>query len=314
MRENSATTIAELKKLKGVRDVAIGPLPWADGAGNAKFEENEVKNFSSLYVDNGFLPMMDIELRLGRNFDANRPADFENTIIVNEALVKKLAIENPIGLTIEISGSKKEIIGVMADFYMNGAVSMIKPIVLYPSKTNFSRFLIKIHPTEMAATFAGINKIWSEYDKRNYFKPEFLDDVYATRFSDIQRITFIINGVPVAIVGISLFGLFSLVVFHSAQRVKEIGIRKVLGASINQILLILSKPYALMIVLSTLVALPVGYYLMDEVLNTFPNRITLDGSFGIITVIAILVFSILVIFGRGLSASRANPVDILRSE
>ncbi len=315
MRRSSEYIIQQLKKMSGVEAVAIGPLPnGIDGSSKVKYNDIVVKNVSRLHTDEGFLPMMEINLESGRNFDLAHATDFKNAIIINRELAKRLQLENPVGSTIEMSGLKKEVIGVVNDFYAQGAVSRTGPLILFPSKNRFSRFMIKVNPENMSETLKGINSFWSNYDPRNYFKYQFLDEAYAKRFSQLERITLVINGVTVAIVTISLFGLFSLVLFQVTQKIKEIGIRKVLGASVAQILMTLGKPYVWVISFSTLAAIPLSYFFMNQVLNKYPNRIDLDSSFGIMTVVLVLVFSGLIIISRTLMASRANPVDVLRNE
>jgi len=251
----------------------------------------------------------------GRNFDPEISSDFDNSIIINESLAKKLEMEDPIGATLLFEGSTKRVIGLIKDFHIMGSLSTVRDLMLTPLLSGrVNKLLIKVNAQNMASTLGQIDAIWDQFDYKDSYQYQFLDDAYEAKLSRLQNLTLIINGVTTAIVIISLFGLFSLVAFQTSQRIKEIGIRKVLGASSNNILIILAKPYAWLILLSSLVSIPLAYYFMGNALNGYPNRIDLDASFGVITVISILSFSALVLLSRALSTIRTNPVDILRNE
>ncbi len=316
MEKDVPLILHEIESISGVEKVTTGPTPSRSSTAyvNLEYEATELKYVKTIQSDENFLPMLEIPLLEGRNFDLSRPSDFENGIIINETLVEELGLKNPVGATISYSKTQKKIIGVMADFHIDGVMSTPQSLVLSPVKNELNDLLIKVSPKNIAGTLNQINEIWSRFDEKNVYQYQFLDDAYATQLSSVKRITLIINGVTVAIVAISLFGLFSLVVFQTSQKVKEIGIRKVLGASVSHILLILSKPYALVVLLSTSIAIPLAYSFMDDALNKFPNRINIDSSFAIATIAFVLLFSGLVVLSRGLAASRRNPVEILRNE
>ena len=315
MRKIVPVILQKIKNVSGVEAVTMGSMPGgASGFNTLEYEAIRLKNIPRIQTNEDFLSLFKIPLLEGRNFDPARTSDFEKGIIINSALVKQMGLENPVGTTILFSKFPKEIIGVMADFYVSGAMSNIRPLILSPVKDKAINLLIKVSSENMAGTLDQIDEIWNLYDYKNAYQYQFLDDAYETKLDLVKRITLIINGVTVAIVAISLFGLFSLVVFQTSQKVKEIGIRKVLGASVSHILLILSKPYALVVLLSTSIAIPLAYSFMDDALNKFPNRINIDSSFGIATIAFVLLFSGLVVLSRGLAASRRNPVEILRNE
>ena len=321
MGKNVPLILHEIESISGVENVTMGPTPSRSSMdyNTLEYEAKELKYIKTINSDENFLPMLEIPLLEGRNFDLDHPSDFENGIIINHTLVKELGLRDPIGTIILSSNfshpkTPKKIIGVMADFYVEGVMSTTQSLVLSPVKNGLNDLLIKVSPKNMAGTLDQINEIWRRYDYKNAYQYQFLDDAYGDKLNSVKRITLIINGVTVAIVVISLFGLFSLVVFQTSQKVKEIGIRKVLGASVSHILLILSKPYALVLLLSTSIAIPLAYSFMDNALNKFPNRIDLDSSFGTVTIAFVLLFSALVVLSRGLAASRRNPVEVLRNE
>ncbi|KOF03706.1 hypothetical protein OB69_05305 [Roseivirga seohaensis subsp. aquiponti] len=316
MSERHQVFLQEIKNISGVEGVTMGPLPGGGfGFNTLEYKGKTFKNVPRVETDESFITMLEIPLLAGRNFDPEISSDFDNSIIINESLAQKLEMENPIGRTLLFEGSTKTVIGLIKDFHISGSMSTVRDLMLTPLISGrVNKLLIKVNAQNMASTLGQIDAIWDQFDYKDSYQYQFLDDAYEAKLSRLQNLTLIINGVTTAIVVISLFGLFSLVTFQTSQRIKEIGIRKVLGASANNILFILGKPYAWLILLSSLVSIPLAYYFMGNALNQFPNRIDLNASFGVITVISILGFSALVLLSRALSTIRTNPVDILRNE
>ena len=317
MLERPHVFMQEVKNISGVEGVTVGPLPeGAFGFSTLEYEGKTMKYAPKVETDENFISMLEIPLLAGRNFDPEIPSDTENSIIINEMLAKTLGLENPVGATVLSDGSTKRIIGLIKDFHITSARHQVRELMLAPmlSSGRVNNLLIKVNAQNMASTLGQIDAIWDQFDYKDSYQYQFLDDAYEAKLSRLQNLTLIINGVTTAIVVISLFGLFSLVAFQTSQRIKEISIRKVLGATVNNILFILGKPYAWLILLSSLVSIPLAYYFMGNALNGYPNRIDLDASFGVITVISILSFSALVLLSRALSTIRTNPVDILRNE
>ena len=316
MTERPQVFMQEVRSISGVKGVTTGPLPGgASGFSTLEYQGKTVKDISRVDTDENFIPTLQIPLLEGRNFDPLIASDVENSIIINESLAKKLELKNPIGTTLVMNGDNVRVVGLIKDFHIMGPMTPVGELILKPRISGrIDNLLIKVNAQNMASTLGQIDAVWDQFDYKDTYQYQFLDDAYEAKLSELQRLTLIINGVTTAIVVISLFGLFSLVAFQTSQRIKEIGIRKVLGASANNILSILAKPYAWLILLSSLVSIPLAYYFMGNALNGYPNRIDLGASFGVITVISILGFSALVLLSRTISTIRTNPVDILRNE
>lgn len=315
LRADGPVVMNQIRNLKGVVTATKGPMPFGgDGSASVAYEDIKLRSVAKAHVDGDFLPLFGIDVINGRNFDNTRLEDFDNAIMINEALANALEVEDPVGQIVEMADRPMKVIGVFKNFYIDGALSDESPLLLYPTRDRFSRVLIKLKPGNPTQTLAALEEIWQPYLGRNLFKYDFLDQAYANRVSRLQRITLIVNGITVAIVTISLFGLFSLVAFHISRKLKDIGIRKVLGASAAHILLILSKPYMAILLLSSAMALPLAYYLMREALSKYPHQISLGPGYGTMAFLAILTLSALVILSRALAAIRTNPVDILRNE
>lgn len=315
LRKDGPVIMSQVRNLGGTAAATKGPMPFGgDGSASMAYEDKKIRSVARANVDAEFLPLFDIEIVSGRNFDSNRLEDFGNAIMINKALAEALELDDPVGQMVEMADRPVKVIGVFENFYINGALSKEQPLFLYPTRDKFSRVLIKLKPGDPTETLASLQEIWQPYLGRRAFKYDFLDEAYANRLSKLKRITLIVNGITVAIVTISLFGLFSLVAFHISRKLKDIGIRKVLGASAAHILLILGKPYIATLLLSAAVALPLAYYLMREVLSKYANHISLGPEYGTVAFLAILSLSALVILSRALAAIRTNPVDILRNE
>ncbi|GAB5524815.1 MAG: ABC transporter permease [Roseivirga sp.] len=315
LRGDGPVVLNQVRSLGGVAAATKGPMPFGgDGSASVAYESKKLRSVAKAHVDADFLPLFGIEILGGRNFDGNRLEDFGNTIMINKALAEALELDNPVGQMVEMADRPVKVIGVFDNFYINGALSKESPLFLYPTRDKFSRVLIKLKPGNPAETLASLEEIWQPYLGRTAFKYDYLDEAYANRLNKLQRITLIVNGITVAIVIISLFGLFSLVAFHISRKLKDIGIRKVLGASAAHILLILGKPYMAILLLSTAVSLPLAYYFMQEVLSKYPHRIHLGPGYGTAAFLVVLLLSALVILSRALTAIRTNPVDILRNE
>jgi putative ABC transport system permease protein len=316
MSKNPQVFIQEIKNISGVEGLTIGPLPFgASGSNSLEYQGNVVKSASRVETDENFIPMLEIPLLAGRNFNPEIVSDATNSIIINETLAKSLGLENPIGAAVQFAGTPKTVIGLIEDFSISGAMTPVAELAVTPLLSNrMGSLLIKINAQNMASALGEIDKVWDEFDYKDAYQYQFLDDAYEAKLNELKNVATIINGMTIAIVVISLFGLFSLVAFQTSQRIKEIGIRKVLGASTNHILFILGKPFAWLIVLSSLVAIPLSYFVLGNALNQYTNRIELDASFALITVTIILCFSTLVLLSRVFSTIRTNPVDILKEE
>lgn len=316
MRKTPEVFVQRVKSLRGVEGVTMGPMPGgAFGFNTLTLNDLELKYVPRVETNEDFLPILKIPLLAGRNFDPRLASDQENAIIINETLTQELGLDDPVGTTVLFEGRPKTIIGLIKDFYIMGPRYQKRSLMLTPLISGrVNNLLIKVNSQNMASTLSEIDEIWDEYDYKSALQYQFLDDAYAENLGQIKATTTIINGITIAIVVISLFGLFSLVAYQTSRRMKEIGIRKVLGATGSNILLMFGKPYAWLILISSSAAIPLAYSLLGKALDKYHNRIELDFSYALITVLAIVTFSVLVIISRALLAVRTNPVDILKDE
>ena len=266
-------------------------------------------------IDYDLFKTLDIKLVAGREYNREFPTDQKEAVIVNEALVKKFGIEDPVGKTITYGGSSKErtIIGVVQNFHFRSLHHTIRPAVL-PLSTSTGRLLVRIHPENVPGTIAFIKEQWEKIAPNHAFRFSFIDEDLDKQYRKEERWNLMIQYATGFAIFIAALGAFGLAALATTRRTKEIGIRKVLGASQAQILSLLSREFVLYIALSSLIAFPIAYYATNQWLQTFAYRTEL----GIGAFLLGSVFMFLVVFTtvttQTLKAARANPADALRDE
>ena len=266
-------------------------------------------------IDYDLFKTLDIKLAAGREYDREFPTDQKEAVIVNEALVKKFGIEDPIGKTITYGGLSKErtIIGVVQNFHFRSLHHKIRPAVL-PLSTYTGRLLVRIHPENVPGTIAFIKEQWEKIAPNHAFNFSFIDEDLDKQYKKEERWNQMIQYATGFAIFIAALGAFGLAALATTRRTKEIGIRKVLGASQTQILSLLSREFVLYIVLSSLIAFPIAYYATNQWLQTFAYRIELGIGAFLLGSIAMFLVVLTTVTTQTLKAARANPADSLRDE
>ena len=268
--------------------------------------EQPVEN---IHIDYDLFKTLDMKLVAGREYDREFPTDAKESIIVNEALVKKFGIEDPVGKTI----NSKTIIGVAQNFHFRSLHHKIEPAVL-PLSTYTGRLLIRIHSENVPGTIAFIKEQWEKVAPNHAFIFSFIDEGLDKQYRKEERWNLMIQYATGFAIFIAALGAFGLAALATTRRTKEIGIRKVLGASQTQILSLLSREFVLYIALSSLIAFPIAYYATNQWLQTFAYRTELGiGAFLLGSVFMFLVV-LTTVTTQTLKAARANPADALRDE
>ena len=265
-------------------------------------------------IDYDLFKTLDIKLVAGREYAREFPTDQKEAVIVNEALVKKFGIEDPVGKTITYSGSKdRTIVGVVQNFHFRSLHHKIRPAVL-PLSTSTGRLLVRIHPENVPGTIAFTKEQWEKVAPNQTFNFSFINEALDKQYRKEERWNLMIQYATGFAIFIAALGAFGLAALAVARRTKEIGIRKVLGASQTQILSLLSREFVLYIALSSLIAFPIAYYATNQWLQTFAYRTELGiGTFLLGSVFMFLVV-LTTITAQTLKAARANPADALRDE
>jgi len=272
------------------------------------------ENFKSLAVSPEFGKTVKWEIKQGRDFDPALKSD-SSGFIINEACVKYLGFKNPIGQTITWLGNGKyKIIGVVKDMISQSAYQPVEQTFYYVRK-GLTNVDIRLSPNTSAHD--AINKIgaiFKKYDPSTPFEYSFADDDYAKKFDNEVRVGKLASSFAGLAIFISCLGLFGMASFTAEQRVKEIGVRKVLGASVFNLWRLLSKDFVGLVVISLLIASPVAYYFMYKWLENYTYRSAMGWWIFVVTAAGALLITVLTVSYQSLKAAMANPATSLRSE
>jgi putative ABC transport system permease protein len=265
-------------------------------------------------VDGDFLQAFNLELVKGRNFSPEFATD-KTAYLINETLAQTLSWDDPIGKTIVRNG-KHEIIGVVKDFHFATLHDRIEPLIITPQPwlDRFENLSVKIKSTNMAETIGVIKRVWQQAAPFTPFDYWFLDAAFDRLYKSEQRFQEIFYYFSALAIFIALLGLLSLAAFFTEQRTKEIGIRKVLGASATSVVNLLSKDFLKLVVLANLIAWPVAYYFMNRWLQDFAYRVNISWWVFAISGALALVVALITVSTQAIKAALANPVEALKYE
>ncbi|HEY4327900.1 MAG TPA: ABC transporter permease [Mucilaginibacter sp.] len=319
--DNGVKTLKEqLQKLSSVKSVSIGdylPIEGTKRNGNTMYNEGKSKVEKGVdtqfwIVDNDYLKTFGMKLLEGSDFSADVNKD-QQGVIINQTMVKQLNLKNPIGKIITHGSDVLRVIGVVKDFnYQSlktpiGAVCMLKGIS--PSIVS-----IKIAGGNMAGTIAEISSIWKNLSPSQPIRYTFLDESFAKMYADVQRMGHIFTSFAVLAIIIACLGLFALASFMAEQRSKEIGIRKVLGASVQSITRLLSLDFVKLVFIAIVIASPIAWWAMTKWLEDFTYKTPLAWwIFALAGVVAIAIALLTVSF-QSIKAAIANPIKALKTE
>jgi putative ABC transport system permease protein len=235
-------------------------------------------------------------------------------VILNETAINEFNIPKPaLGQVFEFHGRKGQIIGIVKDFHYLSPKEKIKPLVMY-EQTWSSTISVKTMPNQTPKALASAEKAWKEVLPNRAFKYEFLDESYANLHKSEERQLTLFMAFASIVLLISCFGLFGLATFSAEVRTKEIGIRKVLGASVANITALLSKDFLVLVTISIFIASPIAYYLGYKWLQEFAYRIHIEWWIFVLAGVVALVIALLTVSFQAIKAAVANPVKSLRTE
>jgi putative ABC transport system permease protein len=317
MSESSIVNVAASSTLPGHDGFFSFPIIIEDS-------DDDELTIKTLGIDQDFIGTYNLEVTAGRDFNKDITTDVNQAFILNEAAVAKFgwddALNKDFTLTVHTSkGMEKrvgKVIGVVKDFHYQSLYNLIDPLVIYVNTGQFyTNFLnVKFAPGNWQEAISMLTTKWQAFSPNKPIEYYFLDDELAKFYDSevkIGRIFTVFAGLSIII---SCLGLLGLSAFSAQQRVKEIGIRKVLGANVSSILLLLFREYIVLIVLANLIAWPLGWYLSSEWLSTFPYRTSLTMSVFLLTFIGALIIALLTVSFQSMKAAVANPVKSLQDE
>lgn len=273
----------------------------------------------SMYVsinDHDFIDTFEIELLSGRNFSQEFVSDNTRAVILNETAVKQLGWENPIGKKISVWSIKNgRIIGIVKDFHFLSLHLNIKPLALIMLTPDwYSNLFVRIKTDDVPGTLTFLEKTYKKFSLKHPFEYYFLDESFNRMYNAEQKFGSLFISFTSLAIFIACLGLFGLISFTTEQRTKEIGIRKVFGASISGIVLLLIKKLITLVIISNIIAWPVAYYAMNRWLQNFAYRINIGLGIFITSGIIALVIALLTVSFHSINTAMANPIDSLRYE
>ncbi|MCB0633876.1 MAG: ABC transporter permease, partial [Lewinella sp.] len=271
-------------------------------------------DFTSLRVTYEFGDMVDWEIIEGRDFSRDFATD-SIAFILNEAAVEYMGLENPVGKTMERGGDQHPIVGVVKNLVTQSPYQPVRQTIFMLHETWLNQINIKLKPeSRPREALVAIETIFNKYDPLNPFEYHFADEEYARKFQNEERVGKLATFFAVLAVFISCLGLFGLASYMAEQRTKEIGIRKVLGASVVNLWQLLSKDFILLVLISCLLAAPLAYFFMKSWLTDYAYRTDLSWwVFALVGLLA-LVITMLTVSYQALRAALMNPVHSIKSE
>jgi putative ABC transport system permease protein len=312
----------ELQKLASVKSVSISDyLPIYAGTkrnGNDFFIDGRSKldagvNGQFWQIDDTYLKTLGMKLVEGRNFSYDMSDDTAGkTVIINQTLAKKLNLKKPIGARIT-NGPTFTVIGVVEDFNFDTMHDQIGPLALHFSLSP-SLVSIKVGGTDMKQTLQSITAIWKTFAPGEPMRYTFMDESFASMYADVTRMGHIFTTFAILAIIIACLGLFALSAFMAEQRSKEIGIRKVLGASVSGITTLLSFDFVKLVVLAIFIASPIAWWGMNKWLQGFAYHVPVQWWIFATAGIAAILIALITVSFQSVKAALMNPVKSLKSE
>ena len=265
-----------------------------------------------LGVDPQFIPTYDIQLAAGQNFSGTL-AD-STAVILNEAAVKQMGLQDPIGRRFSVMGTNGQIVGVVKDFDTESIRAEVKPLVMYSLPEYNTIVHVKTTGKKTTQAIAAAERLWKQYNPEYPLEYTFVDEAYDRLYRSEERIGALFRFFAGVAIVISCLGLFGLATFTAEQRTKEIGIRKVLGASVTSIVALLSKDFLKLVLIAIIVATPIAWYAMNEWLADFAYKIDISWWVFALAGWLALGIALLTVSFQAVKAALMNPVKSLRSE
>ncbi len=320
--------IAERFKAETVKYARVISASGSDRSFTSGSQSRGIKNDIGEYVtariirvDDEYINTLDIHLLKGRNFSKMFASDTTNSLIVNETLVKKMGWINPIGKLVEDlqigkDGPPPRIVGVVKDFHIDKLRNEIQPLIMSMDSRYHGIYyvFVRIQEYNISGTIEQLRESWQTVIPNVPFNFSFLDEKLGKQYKAEKRWLKIIGYSTVFTIFISCLGLIGLVSLTISKRTKEIGVRKVLGASVSNIISLLSKEFSKRVLYANLIAWPIAWLIMNKWLQDFAYRIELSWWIFLIAGLLALIIALLTVSWQAIKAALANPVDSLRNE
>ena len=318
LENNTATFIHELKQISGVKNASsightlLGRNSNTSGLNWTGKDPNSRILFENVRVNYDLIETMDIPLKLGRSFSREFGTD-TSKIILNETAVHIMDLQNPLGETIRLWDEYDlEVIGVVEDFHFQSLHEPVNPLFMWltPEETWF--MMVRIDDLQEKMTLHRIRSFYEQFNPGFTFDFEFMDEEYASLYKSEQRVSTLSKYFAGMAILISCLGLFGLAVYTTERRVKEIGIRKVLGSSSFGIVTLLTANFSKMVIAAILIAIPISYFLVQNWLSRFTYKINLSWWLFFLAAFLSLIIAWLTVSIQAFKAANVNPAQCLR--
>ncbi len=297
--------------------IGVAPKNGGYWSTRAKVNGDSTIDFAYETIDETFLPLLKIPLVSGRNFSKDYPSDSSHAVLVNEAFAKQAGWKNPLGQEVNFwfKNEKYSVVGVVKDYHFEALSQKIGPqLFTMKPANNFGMAYIKIRPNTAGSSLSYIQKTFKSLFPLTPYSYTFKQDENTKNYEAEAKWKQIMLFSAILTIFISCIGLFGLSVLSAEKRTKEIGIRKVLGASVSNIITVLSTDFLKLVILSILVALPAAWLAAGKWLEHYPYRISLSWWMFSIAAILVIIIALATVSFQAIKAAMANPVDSLRSE
>jgi putative ABC transport system permease protein len=314
----------ELKQNRSIIDVTAGRPPvrhffpaFALNV-NGKSLPPDIK-MQSLPVDYNYIKTFGMQMLAGRDLSEKIP----NGFILNESAVKMLDLENPLGAKLSFKTHDRrlkhnrfedEIVGIVGDFHHGSMHGEISPLIIYNNPQILTTMCLRVNVANIPEVIGSLENLWNKYAADYAFEYHFVDETLDNYYRSEKRLGQLFAIFTALAIIVSSLGLFGLALFSAERRTTEIGIRKILGSSSAEIVLILSKEFVLLVILSNIIAWPIAYYAMNRWLENFAYRTTLSWQIFVLSGLAAVMIALATISFQALKAALANPVEAIKYE
>jgi putative ABC transport system permease protein len=327
LRQKSKALVDKIKQSSEVEMVGMADASPGEGIGKnlIKVEDNEGKMADKgvdwFNADFDFVKTLGMQIVQGRDFSRDVISDTTFAVLVNEAMVKRMAWDNPIGKKFVFSQGpgnpdiEKHVVGVVKDYHQNSLYDVIEPLmIMLGDEQNY--IFVRTKEGDVRQSLASLEKVWKEVNPSHPFEYQFLDQDFDSQYTADEKRSQIFTVFSVLTITIACLGLLGLAAFTTEQRTKEIGVRKVIGATVNSLVVLVSKEFFVLVGLGMLIAFPAAWYFTSSWLQNFAYRIELEGEWltFIISAFMALAITMITVGYHVVRSAMANPVNSLRDE
>lgn len=319
IKENEEAFLTGIKNISGIQNASSTFMKFLgdiNSTSDISWEGKPLElNAQMQYrrVNYDMIELLEIEMKEGRAFSRDFKSD-DSTIIFNEAAIELMGIKDPVGKRVQLFGRDLEIVGVTKNFHFESLHENIKPVFFFLSPERTNTIMVKIAPENLNATISQLGEYYDDFTQGLPFEFTYLDEVYQKQYAAEQRVASLSKYFAGIAIMISCLGLFGLAAFTAERRIKEIGIRKVMGSSEFAIIRLLSEDFTKMVVIAICIGLPMSYFIAKNWLENFAFKIDLEWWYFLSAGLLALLVAWLTVGMQAVKASRINPVNSLKDE